>query len=136
MEEITVTAQKVEQRIQDVPIAVSAFSEDRMDDLKIERGEELLRAIPNVTFSKSNFSSYNFSIRGVGTKAISASSDPAVAVSFNHAPLLRNRLFEQEFFDVERVEVLRGPQGTLFGRNATGGVVDMLPRMPEAEFGA
>nr|MCH9692080.1 TonB-dependent receptor [Gammaproteobacteria bacterium] len=47
-----------------------------------------------------------------------------------------NRLFEQEFFDVERVEVLRGPQGTLFGRNATGGVVDMLPRMPEAEFGA
>lgn len=101
-----------------------------MDALKIERGEELLRAVPNVNFSKSNFSTYNFSIRGVGTKAVSAATDPAVAVSFNNAPLIRNRLFEQEFFDVQRVEVLRGPQGTLYGRNATAGVVNMLPIMP------
>lgn len=134
IEEVTVTAQKIEQSIQDVPIAVSALSGDNMDALKIERGEELLRAVPNVNFSKSNFSSYNFSIRGVGTKAVSAASDPAVAVSFNNAPLIRNRLFEQEFFDVQRVEVLRGPQGTLYGRNATAGVVNMLPVMPEDEF--
>ncbi|BBM04257.1 TonB-dependent receptor [Microbulbifer sp. GL-2] len=134
IEEVTVTAQKIEQSIQDVPIAVSALSGDNMDALKIERGEELLRAVPNVNFSKSNFSSYNFSIRGVGTKAVSAASDPAVAVSFNNAPLIRNRLFEQEFFDVQRVEVLRGPQGTLYGRNATAGVVNMLPIMPEGEF--
>ncbi|WP_299948476.1 TonB-dependent receptor [uncultured Microbulbifer sp.] len=134
IEEITVTAQKIEESIQDVPIAVSALSGDTMDDLKIERGEELLRAVPNVNFSKNNFSTYNFSIRGVGTKAISASSDPAVAVSFNNAPLIRNRLFEQEFFDVQRLEVLRGPQGTLYGRNATAGVVNMLPQMPGPEF--
>ncbi|WP_444884254.1 TonB-dependent receptor [Microbulbifer sp. PSTR4-B] len=134
IEEVTVTAQKIEESIQDVPIAVSALSGDSMDALKIERGEELLRAIPNVNFSKSNFSTYNFSIRGVGTKAVSAATDPAVAVSFNNAPLIRNRLFEQEFFDVERVEVLRGPQGTLYGRNATAGVVNMLPVMPEDEF--
>ncbi len=136
VEEIVVTAQKMEESIQDVPIAVSAFSSEGLDDLKIERGEELLRAIPNVTFSKSNFSSFNFSIRGIGTKAISASTDPAVAVSFNNTPLIRNRLFEQEFFDVQRVEVLRGPQGTLYGRNATGGVVNVLPVLPEADFGA
>ncbi|MFA0809901.1 TonB-dependent receptor [Microbulbifer epialgicus] len=134
IEEVTVTAQKIEESIQDVPIAVSALSGDNMDELKIERGEELLRAVPNVNFSKSNFSSYNFAIRGVGTKAVSAASDPAVAVSFNNAPLIRNRLFEQEFFDVQRVEVLRGPQGTLYGRNATAGVVNMLPVMPEDEF--
>ena len=132
--DIIVTAQKREESIQDVPIAVSAFSGEALDDLKIEGGSELLRAIPNVNFSKSNFSMYNFSIRGIGTKAISAASDPAVAVSFNNIPLIRNRLFEQEFFDIERVEVLRGPQGTLYGRNATAGVVNILPAMPEPGF--
>ncbi len=130
VEELIVTAQKKEESIQDVPIAVSAFSAQALDERKIEGGPELLRAIPNVTFSKGNFSMYNFSIRGIGTKAISAGSDPAVAVSFNNSPLIRNRLFEQEFLDVERVEVLRGPQGTLYGRNATAGVVNMIPKLP------
>ncbi|MEN3746408.1 TonB-dependent receptor [Sphingomonas sp. HF-S3] len=132
--EIVVTAQKREESIRDVPIAVSAFSSEALNERKIEGGSELLRAIPNVSFSKSNFSMYNFSIRGIGTKAISASSDPAVAVSFNNTPLVRNRLFEAEFFDVARVEVLRGPQGTLYGRNATAGVVNMLPALPSQEF--
>ncbi|MEX2961989.1 TonB-dependent receptor [Microbulbifer sp. TYP-18] len=134
IEEITVTAQKIEESIQDVPIAVSAITGDGMQDLKIERGDELVRVVPNVNFSKANFSTYNFSIRGVGTKAISASTDPAVAVSFNNSPMIRNRLYEQEFFDVQRVEVLRGPQGTLYGRNATAGVVNMLPKMPSDQF--
>lgn len=134
--EVVVTAQKIEESIQDVPIAVSAFSGAALDNLKIETGAELLRAIPNVTFSKSNFSGYNFSIRGVGTKAVSASTDPAVAVSFNNTPLIRNRLFEQEFLDIQRVEVLRGPQGTLYGRNATAGVVNVLPALPANRFSA
>jgi iron complex outermembrane receptor protein len=128
--DIVVTAQKIEQRLQDVPIAISAFSPEALDAYKIEGGPELLRAVPNVTFSKGNFSGYDFTIRGIGTKAISASSDPAVAVSFNNTPLIRNRLFESEFFDVQRIEVLRGPQGTLYGRNATGGVVNMIPALP------
>ncbi|MEW4468982.1 TonB-dependent receptor [Parasphingorhabdus sp. JC815] len=132
---IIVTAQKQEEAIQDVPIAISAFSSEMLDAYKIESGSELLRAVPNVTFSKSNFSMYNFSIRGIGTKAISASSDPAVAVSFNNTPLIRNRLFEAELFDMQRVEVLRGPQGTLYGRNATAGVVNLIPALPDDEFG-
>lgn len=134
--EIIVTAQKREQSIRDVPIAVTALSAESLDVMKIEGGSELLRAIPNVSFAKSNFSMYNFAIRGVGTKAISASSDPAVAVSFNNTPLLRNRLFESEYLDVQRVEVLRGPQGTLYGRNATAGVVNMLPNLPSPIFEA
>ncbi|WP_338447310.1 TonB-dependent receptor [Pelagerythrobacter marensis] len=128
---IIVTAQKRVERLIDVPIAITALSNEALDDYKIEGGSELLRAVPNVNFSKSNFSMYNFSIRGIGTKAISAASDPAVAVSFNNIPLIRNRLFESEFFDMERIEVLRGPQGTLYGRNATSGVVNMIPAMPE-----
>ncbi|MGR4890289.1 TonB-dependent receptor domain-containing protein [Sphingopyxis sp. LARHCG72] len=133
--EIIVTAQRKEEKITDVPIAMTALSGDALDDRKIEGGSELLRAVPNVSFSKTNFSMYNFSIRGVGTQSISASSDPAVAVSFNSTPLVRNRLFEAEFFDLQRVEVLRGPQGTLYGRNATAGVVNMIPAMPEPDFG-
>lgn len=136
VEDIIVTAQKREESIQDVPIAVSAFSAENLDALKIEGGSELMRAIPNVSFSKNNFSMYNFSIRGIGTKAVSASSDPAVAVSFNNSPMIRNRLFEQEYLDVNRVEVLRGPQGTLYGRNATAGVVNMIPNLPGPDFDA
>lgn len=136
VDDIIVTAQKREQSIQDVPIAVSAFSAEALDAMKIEGGSELLRAIPNVAFSKNNFSMYNFAIRGIGTKAVSSSSDPAVAVSFNNAPLIRNRLFEQEYLDVSRVEVLRGPQGTLYGRNATAGVVNMIPNLPGPDFEA
>jgi iron complex outermembrane receptor protein len=133
--EIIVTAQKKEEKIIDVPIAMTALSGEALGDQKIEGGSELLRAVPNVNFSKSNFSMYNFSIRGIGTKAISASSDPAVAVSFNNTPLARNRLFESEFFDMQRIEVLRGPQGTLYGRNATAGVVNLITALPEADFG-
>ncbi|MGH6615051.1 TonB-dependent receptor domain-containing protein [Sphingomonas sp.] len=132
--DIIVTAQKREERIQDVPIAMTALSAGALDDRKIEGGSELLRAVPNVNFSKGNFSMYNFSIRGIGTKAVSASSDPAVAVSFNNTPLVRNRLFESEFFDLQRVEVLRGPQGTLYGRNATAGVVNVIPALPGPDF--
>ncbi len=128
---LIVTAQKREENIQDVPIAISAFSQRALDEQKIEGGFDLLKAIPNVTFSKNNFSSYNFSIRGIGTKAISVTTDPGVAVAFNSTTLIRNRLFEQEYFDIERVEVLRGPQGTLYGRNATAGVINVISAQPQ-----
>ncbi|WP_034156747.1 TonB-dependent receptor domain-containing protein [Sphingomonas sp. ERG5] len=132
--DIIVTAQKRVERVQDVPIATSVFSAKSLDEQKIEGGAELLRGVPNMNFSKGNFSMYNIAIRGIGTKAVSASSDPAVAVAFNNTPLIRNRLFESEFFDMERVEVLRGPQGTLYGRNATAGVVNLIPALPGREF--
>ncbi|HEX5776943.1 MAG TPA: TonB-dependent receptor, partial [Caulobacteraceae bacterium] len=131
VEALVVTAQKREEAIQDVPIAISAFTQKDLEAQKIEGGFDLLKAIPNVTFSKSNFSSYNFSIRGVGTKAISATTDPGVAVAFNNTTLIQNRLFEQEYFDIERVEVLRGPQGTLYGRNATSGVINVITAKPD-----
>lgn len=125
--EIIVTAQKRAESVQDVPIAVSVLSQQDLTAQKIEGGPDIMRAVPNLTFSKSNFTGYNLSIRGVGTKSISATSDPGVAVAFGNVGLIHNRFFEQEFFDMERVEVLRGPQGTLYGRNATGGVVNLIP---------
>ncbi len=131
VEALIVTAQKREENVQDVPIAISAFTQKDLEQQKIEGGFDLLKAIPNVTFSKNNFTSYNFSIRGIGTKAVSATTDPGVAVSFNNIALIQNRLFEQEYFDVERVEVLRGPQGTLYGRNATAGVINVISAKPD-----
>ena len=80
VEALIVTAQKREEDIQDVPIAISAFTQKDLEQQKIEGGFDLLKAIPNVTFSKNNFTSYNFSIRGIGTKANSATTDPGVAV--------------------------------------------------------
>jgi len=133
VEALIVTAQKREEDIQDVPIAISAFSQKELEAQKIEGGFDLVKAIPNVTFSKNNFTGYNFSIRGVGTKAISATTDPGVAVSFNNIALIQNRLFEQEYYDLERVEVLRGPQGTLYGRNATAGVINVISAKPDMD---
>ncbi len=131
VEALIVTAQKREENVQDVPIAISAFTQKDLEAQKLEGGFDLLKAIPNVTFSKNNFTSYNFSIRGIGTKAVSATTDPGVAVAFNSSGLIVNRLFEQEYVDVERVEVLRGPQGTLYGRNATSGVINVISAKPD-----
>ena len=133
LDTIVVTAQKKVENIQKVPISISAFGGKDLGDRKIETGGDLVTATPNVTFSKTNFASYNFQIRGIGTQALSVTTDPAVAVSFNSSPMIRNRLFEQEYLDVERVEVLRGPQGTLYGRNATAGVVNMIPNLANPE---
>jgi iron complex outermembrane receptor protein len=126
VEGLIVTAQKREENIQDVPIAMSAFSQETLTERQVAGGPDLITQIPNMSFTKTNFTSYSIQIRGVGTQAISATTDPAVAVAFNNTPFIRNRFFEQEFYDLERLEVLRGPQGTLYGRNATAGVVNLI----------
>lgn len=127
---VTVTTQKVEESIQDVPIAVSAFDKEALDRLQLTGGPDLVKSIPNVSFTKGNFSGYNFKIRGIGVDVVAQSGDAGVGVHQNDVPLTANRLFEAEFYDIERVEVLRGPQGTLYGRNATGGVFNLITAKP------
>ena len=129
-EEVTVTAQRKSERLQKVPIAVSAFTQDQLAKQKIDGGPNLVLSIPNVNFSKGNFTGSNFSIRGIGSKLVAASGDSATGIHINGSPLTANNLFEADFFDMERVEVLRGPQGTLYGRNATGGVVNLITAKP------
>ncbi len=136
VEALIVTAQKREEDIQDVPIAISAFSQEDLTRSQVAGGPDLMTQVPNMTFTKTNFASYSIQIRGIGTQAISATVDPAVAVAFNNTPFVRNRFFEQEFYDLQRVEVLRGPQGTLYGRNATAGVVNIISAKPKFIFEA
>jgi outer membrane receptor protein involved in Fe transport len=135
IEELVVTAQKKEEALQDVPIAVSAFSQDSLEAQKIDGGPNLQLAIPNVTFAKGNFTnSFNFADprhRQQGRRRVDRRG---VGVHENNAPLQSGNLFDAEFFDVERVEVLRGPQGTLYGRNATGGVVNIITAKPTDTF--
>ncbi len=133
---LIVTAQKREENIQDVPIAMSAFSQEDLTRSQVAGGPDLMTQVPNMTFTKTNFSGYSIQIRGIGTQAVSATTDAAVAVAFNNASMIRNRFFEQEFYDLERIEVLRGPQGTLYGRNATAGVVNILSAKPKFVYEA
>eukprot|EP01013_Petalomonas_cantuscygni_P002397 TRINITY_DN1244_c0_g2_i1.p1 TRINITY_DN1244_c0_g2~~TRINITY_DN1244_c0_g2_i1.p1 ORF type:complete len:449 (+),score=57.22 TRINITY_DN1244_c0_g2_i1:54-1400(+) len=127
---IIVTAQRQAQSAQDVPIAVSAFSQEALEAQQIENSSDLQLTLPNITFTKTNFTSSSFTIRGIGDLCVGVSCDQATAIHLNDQPLFSTRLFETEFFDLERVEVLRGPQGTLFGRNATAGVVNVVTAKP------
>ena len=130
---VVVTTQKTEESIQDVPIAVSAFDEEALDKMQLAGGPDLVKSIPNVNFTKGNFGGFNFRIRGIGVDAVSTASDAGVGIHLNDVPLTSNSLFEAEFYDVQRVETLRGPQGTLYGRNATGGVVNIITAKPVLE---
>jgi iron complex outermembrane receptor protein len=136
VETVVVTSSKIKGDIQTVPIAITALSQEQLTSRQIAGGPDLVKEVPNLTFSKTNFTGYNIEIRGIGTQAISVTTDPAVAVAFNDIPFIRNHFFEQEFFDVSQVEVLRGPQGTLYGRNATAGVVNVVSAKPTDQFEA
>jgi Outer membrane receptor for ferrienterochelin and colicins len=132
--EIIVTAQKRAENLQDVPIAVSAFSADTLQERGLNGGADLQIAVPNVSFGTTGFGRYNFQIRGIGAQIQGLSADTGVGIHENNIPLTVNRLAGAEFYDIERVEVLRGPQGTLYGRNATGGVVNTITATPKQEF--
>jgi iron complex outermembrane receptor protein len=136
IETVVVTAQHKSEDIQQVPIAITALSQQQLTERQIAGGPDLVKEVPNLTFSKTNFSGYNLEIRGIGTQAISVTTDPAVAVAFNDISFIRNHFFEQEFYDLADVEVLRGPQGTLYGRNATAGVVNIQSALPTDTYQA
>jgi iron complex outermembrane receptor protein len=136
VETVVVTSSKIKGDIQTVPIAITALSQEQLTSRQIAGGPDLVKEVPNLTFTKTNFTGYSIQIRGIGTQAISVATDPAVAVALNDIPFIRNHFFEQEFFDVGQVEVLRGPQGTLYGRNATAGVVNVISAKPTDQFEA
>jgi len=137
VETVTVTSSKLGGGdVQSIPISITALSQEQLTATQTAGGPDLIKQVPNMTFTKTNFAGYSIQIRGIGTQAISVTTDPAVAVAFNDVPFIRNHFFEQEFYDVAQVEVLRGPQGTLYGRNATAGVVNLSSAKPSDQFEA
>ncbi len=133
---MTVTSSKIGGDVQNIPISITALSQAQLTATQTAGGPDLIKQVPKMTFTKTNFTGYSIQIRGIGTQAISVTTDPAVAVAFNDIPFIRNHFFEQEFYDVASVEVARGPQGTLYGRNATAGVVNLISAKPTDKFEA
>ena len=130
IEEVVVTAQRVEQNVQQVPIAVTALSGTALEDNQVINPSDLQLSAPNVSFTATNFGGSSFSIRGIGNLVIGRTGESGVSSHLNEIAIASN-LNSVEFFDMERVEILRGPQGTLFGRNATGGAINFVTKRPQ-----
>jgi len=133
-EEITVTAQKREQRLADVPIAITALDGDALEAARIEKVEEVESSTPNLHFQTIGVSRPQVHLRGVGTGAFDAGSDPSVAVFVDEIYLSRFGAMQFDLFDLERIEILKGPQGALFGRNTAGGAINLVTRRPSEAF--
>ena len=133
IEEVIVTAQRTEQSLQDVPIAVSAFTDEVLADRQIEYASDIQLQVPGVAFTATQFGAGGFSIRGITNFATAASADAGVEIHLNGLPLGLTSVSEIQYLDMARLEVLRGPQGTLFGRNATGGVINLITAKPDLD---
>lgn len=134
---IVVTAQKREQAITDVPISITTFSEKDLEQLRVNDFEDYARLTPNISFNNpsGNRSDVRFSIRGVGPIS-SGGSGNSVGVyldEFNIAPNILGRTIDTELQDASRIEILRGPQGTFFGRNTVGGAISITTTKPTTD---
>lgn len=138
IEEIMVSATKRNEGLQDVPISVTAFSQAELDMRGFNNLAGVQEATPNLNFSVQSAGQNvaRVTLRGIGTETLVGGGDPGVALHIDGIYVGRNSVAAGDIFDVERVEVLRGPQGTLFGRNATGGSVNIITKRPQFEMEA
>ena len=133
IESVVVTAQRRSTTIKDTPAAVSSYGGDALKELQINDLSDLASITPGVQFGDV-LTNAKITIRGIGNGNSSAGADPGVAVHYDGVYLSQTGLATSTFLDMDRVEVTRGPQGTLFGRNATGGAVNLIPHQPTADF--
>ena len=137
IEEVVVTAQKREQSAQDVGVAVTAFAEDEIRELGMLQPEDLAAHTPGLD-TKAALGNYNpvFTLRGVGLNDYNVNNNPSVGVYVDEVYMASGAYLSFQIFDMERVEVLKGPQGTLYGRNTTGGAINFVTAKPTEEFEA
>jgi len=128
--EIIVTAQKFSASPSDVGMSITAASGDQLRDRGVTSVEDLIRLVPGFTVQRGNYSSTSFTLRGVGFFNSDLATTPAVTVYMDEAPLPFAAMTRLVAFDLDRVEVLKGPQGTVFGQNATGGAVNYVVAKP------
>ncbi|MET0987362.1 MAG: TonB-dependent receptor plug domain-containing protein [Steroidobacteraceae bacterium] len=137
LDEIVVTARKRAESIQDVPVSVTAVGQAAIERNFIARIEDLQQLTPNVTLEPVSISTSSLApfIRGIGNRAQEPVQDPAIAISVDGVYLATIVGSALDVFDVEQIEVLRGPQGTLQGRNSPGGAINITTRRPGDELG-
>lgn len=135
LEEVVVTAQKREEKLSDVPVAVTVLSADQIEASFANNIEGLQAMVPSVSFRKGNTTRNSaITIRGVGTISFSVAAEPSVSTVVDGVVLGRSGQAFGDLYDLERIEVLRGPQGTLFGKNASAGVINMTTKRPGNEL--
>jgi iron complex outermembrane recepter protein len=134
LEEIVVTANRREERLQDVGISVTALGSASLTNLNITTATDITRAVPSLKMNAYSSSQVVFNIRGVSQNDYGDQQEPPVAVYQDDSYASSINLASFPIFDLERVETLRGPQGTLFGRNATGGAIQFISKKPTEEF--
>lgn len=133
LEDIVVTAEKREATLQDTAVAVTAFQGDFLRELQIEEIQDVILQTPSAAFSRAGGEGQVY-IRGVGTNLFGIGQESSIATHQDGVYLGRAQMVLGQFLDVERVEILRGPQGTLYGRNATGGAINVVSKKPTEEL--
>ncbi len=134
LEEVTVTAQKREQRAQDVSISISAFTGDQLQALGVKTAKDISTFTAGVEINEEYGNATTFTIRGINTNDFYATTSPAAAVYVDGIYKASNINSGSQIFDVQRIEILKGPQGTLYGRNVTGGAINVISRAPTDEW--
>ena len=131
LEEIIVTAQKREQRLQDVPVSITALSAEQLVAFKLNSGTDLQKYTPNLRISNAgNEDQPKISIRGLSQFDFNLNASSPTGVFYDEVYIASQFLGGPQIYDMQRIEVLRGPQGTLFGKNTTAGAVDYITRKP------
>ena len=130
--EIVVTARKREEKLQDIPAALSAFSSEAIETANVRSVDDIAMMLPNVSMvNTQNVGTAFINIRGVGQYR---NSEPPVAVVIDGLQISSPNQITQDLYDIERIEVLKGPQGFLYGRNASGGAINIVTRQPGNTF--
>jgi len=130
IEEVVVTAQKRAQNIQDVPITMQAFSGQQLREDSVKKVDDIIKMAPGLSLNYNNNSNSGISIRGVGTDNFHGNVNRAVGIYYDEAYMSTPYSGALGVFDLQRVEILRGPQNTLFGRNTTGGAIRYITKKP------
>jgi len=130
IEEVVVTAQRRSESLQEVPVTVTAFGADQVQQARIRQIDDVAGLTPGLQFDAFPASQPRISIRGIGSSDRGAAGDPSSAVFLDEIYLGRPAAVAFDAFDVERIEVLKGPQGTLFGRNVVGGAINVVSHKP------
>ncbi len=134
--EIIVTAQKRSERLNDVPMSITALTGERLQELQVLQVSDLSRVVPGFSYQPSDYGTPVYSIRGIGFKDVAVAVAPTVSVYVDQVPLPYSVETQGAAFDADRVEVLKGPQGTLFGQNSTGGAINFIAAKPTRTFDA
>lgn len=133
LETMTVTAQKQEENVQEVPVSITVFSEQDIEDKKIESVREIADFVPNFMIFDTGGPMLNQpTMRGISAPFMAFSTSTGLYV--DGVPILSSAGFEEGILDIERIEVLRGPQGALYGKNTQTGVINIISRQPDNEF--